>query len=139
MADFVESMERLLRELIEQRRQIDADIADVERILKRRGGTSPLTEPLPSGRRFESSRGSPRGQARREILELMSDGKVWTPSEIARARGTSGNAASNTLRRLLLEDPPAVIELKRGSGRYKIASPKGDDAQASLSGSERAE
>jgi len=123
-----------LDELLAERASIDKDIQDLRRIISRKSNTAGTTAngtdaevPAPDTRRPASP--GP-GDARREILELMADGKTWTPSEISRRRGTTPNAASRALKRMLKESPPPVRS--SGSGRYKLASPKGD-AQGSHS------
>lgn len=125
-----------ITELLAERARIDEDIADLERIKARRAGLTPLSPP-PTVASSSTNGAAPSrrpaalpGEARTEILELLSDGKTWTPGEIAKRRGTSPNAASRALKRMLNESPPQIRSL--GGARYRIASPKGD-AQGSLS------
>lgn len=125
MADYLTTLKTTLSQLVDQRRHIDADIADLQRIIARH-------EDNPSGSAArDTGRAAPPGEARRETLELLAQGGVWSPGKIARARGVSPNAVRAMLRRLEDEDPSPIRRVANG---YSIASPKGDDdAQGSLS------
>jgi AraC-like DNA-binding protein len=133
----LDALKNALDELVSQRDQLDEDIEDLRRIIGRRSGsrgssTSPQPTAALATRRAEGRGAAPLpGEARHEILELMSNGKVWTPSQIAQRRGTSPNAASRAFKRMLSEKPPPIRQV--GYAKYKLASPKGDDAQGSLS------
>lgn len=145
MANYVEDIRQTLADLVAQREHIDADIADLRRIINRHAregmseaeqsttpaATAQSDEPFP-----ERPRGvvAGRGQARREILDLMSDGKRWMPADIASKRGTTRNAAAASIKRLLAEEPPII---RRAGNGYVLASD--DDAQTSLPPYEREE
>jgi hypothetical protein len=133
-----DSLQAALDDLVAQRDLLDEDITALRRIIARRRGNGQLAASVPAvppgvdvTRRAAVAAALP-GEARREILELMSDGAVWTPSKIAQQRGTTPNAATRALRRMLEESPPPIVKL-RGGAKYKLASSKGDGAQGSLS------
>lgn len=112
----------MLAELEDQARHIDADIRDLRSILQRHQGAA-----APPHANQTGSIG--KGEASREILDLMADGKIWRPKQIAEIRGTTQNAASAVLRRLYRDGK--LVE--SGVGKYRIAPPKGEGAQGSLS------
>ena len=121
---YIDTLRHTLGELVEQRRHIDADIADLQRIISRHEQTT--AQPLAKAR--EDGRASPPGEGRRATLELLSDGTAWRPARLAKARGISTNAARAMLKKLAAETPPAV-EIKPDG--YKIVPSGG--AQGSLS------
>jgi hypothetical protein len=123
---YLESLRATLRDLTRQRQLLDADIRDLARIIQR---YDQLDEAESSQER-EPGRAARPGEGRRQALELMADGTLWTPTRLGKERGTTPNAASAMLQRLAAERPPAVE--REGKG-YRIALPKGDDAQGSLS------
>lgn len=127
MPSYIETLRRTLTELLEQRRHIDADIEDLQRIIARHGGTL-KTEVLSEDR--EPGRAAPPGEGRRQTLELMSDGTTWTASRLGAARGTTRNAARAMLRRLAAEDPPPIRPVANGG--YRIVSAAVRDTQSSL-------
>jgi hypothetical protein len=121
MPEHVEVLRRTRRELVEARERLDADIRDLDRILSRHGDEPPESQPVrPPGK------ASAPGEGRRETLELMSDGSVWSRSRLAKARGTSPNAAAAMLKRL---EADGAIE--RAPGGFRLVSPKGGDANGS--------
>lgn len=126
MADYIDTIKQTLNELVERRRHIDADIADMRRILARHEGT-PGEPPAQVTR--EPGQAARRGEARAETLELLAAGGYWTPKAIAESRGVSQNAVRAMLRRLEQENPPPI---KRDGDGYRLASQNGD-AQGSLS------
>lgn len=130
----IDMVRKALAELLETRRHIDDDIADLQRIIDRHeeadGADAEETATqarAPSGAGRASRRGTGRGQAQREILGLMSDGREWSPAQLAARRGSSANAAGAGLRRLV--EQGRVVQVRQG--RYKIVSPPGG-AQGSL-------
>jgi hypothetical protein len=129
MPSYIDTLRRTLDELREQRRHIDADIEDLQRIIARHGGT-PTREVVSDDR--EPGRAAPPGEGRRHTLELMSDGTTWTASKLGVARGTTRNAARAMLRRLAAEDPPPIRSVANGG--YRIVShEERSDTQGSLS------
>jgi hypothetical protein len=109
-------------ELVERRRQLDADIQDLRRIIDRHEGQGPQMNP----RAMQAARQArlenppaPAGAARQAILDLLEGGAVWTASDIARVRGTTPPAASAALKRLLREEPPKVERVGRSGWRLK--------------------
>ena len=127
-----DTLQAALDDLTAQRDLLNEDIGVLRRIIDRRrtGEVTRSAPPVdPAPRRSVNAAAGP-GEARREILELMANGAVWTPTQIAQKRSTSPNAATRALRRMLAEIPPPVVKLRDGA-KYKIASPKGD-AQGSL-------
>lgn len=127
MADYIDTIKRTLAELVERRHHIDADIDDMRRIIARHEGT-PGEGELARLTPREPGRAAPRGEARRETLDLLGSGGAWTPRAIAESRGVTQNAVRAMLRRLEEEDPSPI---ERVGDAYKLASRNG--AQGSLS------
>ena len=122
MADYLESVRRALAALEDQHRHVDADIADLRRILDRHGIGRPegavAVAPTPSR----------ASGARAEILALLAS-EPMTALEIGKARGTSRNAAYAALQRMLDEELPPIEKVDDGT--YRLASSLGE-AQGSL-------
>ena len=59
---------------------------------------------------------SPPGDAKREALRLMAAGDVWSPARLGAERGTTPQAASNLLKRLLSD---GTVE-QLGVGEYRV-------------------
>jgi len=130
----MDALQRALDELVQQRDQLDEDIRDLRRIISRRAPASEAPAPgLQAASANGRKQGAPAtGDARRAILELLADGEVWTPSKIANARGTTPNAATRALKRMLQEPEPPIRKVGRGA-KYRIAPSKGGGAQGSPS------
>jgi hypothetical protein len=124
MSDYREHIKQAIDALKEERREsltaFDQKIANLQAILD--------GSPIPTQDEGEKRPAATRGQAEREILDMLAGGGVLTAADIGRARGTTGNAASNVLRRLAKKGRVADL----GGGRYQnpIFAPKG--AQGSL-------
>lgn len=132
------TLQRALDDLIAEREQLDEDIAGLTRIISRRNGAVRQPHEAAPMRRSSSATRKPGkdaaprpGEAREAMLDLMSDGKIWTPGDMAHARNTSPQAATRAFKRMLEENPPPIQRIGK-SHRYKLASPKGD-AQGALS------
>jgi hypothetical protein len=115
----VRALEAERSDLLGQVLQIDGKIATLQQLLS----DAPQEPSRPRG----PGEPAKRGDAEREILEMLRQGRPLTASEIGQRRGTTSNAASNVLRRLYRRGEIGSF----GDGRYhsKIA-PEG--AQGSL-------
>lgn len=124
MSDYREHIKQAIDALKEERRaalsEFDQKIANLQAILE--------GSPLPAGPDETEKRPVARGEAQSEIMDMFASGEVLTAAEIARVRGTTGNAASNVLRRLTKRGQLTDL----GGGKYQnpIFAPKG--AQGSL-------
>src|SRR5690349_8531795 len=99
MADPVDSYRRLLNDLNAERQgivreleRVDVEIAEVQLLMGTRQPVGPVGEGLIFLTPRQPNQASPPGTARREVLALMSDGEIWTPARMGRARGTHPNA-----------------------------------------------
>lgn len=118
MADVETSLRRLIAELTRERQRlvsslgrVDADMEDAQRMLERRENGSQLAQV----KRTPGVASQP-GDAKREALRLMAAGDVWSPARLAAERGTTSQAASNLLKRLLTDGTVEQV----GVGEYRV-------------------
>jgi DNA-binding NarL/FixJ family response regulator len=104
---------------IRQLQVVDVKIAQLNQVLRHEAAAPVVPR--------EPGEPAKRGEAEREILEMLRQGRPLTAGEIATRRGTSANAASNVLRRLYKRNQITNL----GRGRYALnLAPEG--AQSSL-------
>jgi Fic family protein len=112
MSDYRESVKRAIRDLQSEKQgyfrsvqRVDVKIAQLEEVLRDEIDADPVREP---------GVGAKRGDAEKEIRALFDGGGSLNAAEIARLRGTSTNAASNVIRRLVKQGVIAPTGHTRG-------------------------